>query len=119
MDSLSIERYDPGIYDFMLKLPGVNSKNVARIMNKGISLDDIIKLSKVCKRFLCITVFFALIIFFLQTEIIDIVDNKNDGETLWSVFHNSYRVSESSAHSKTLPKNRFGKPMKGKYYNRK
>ncbi|XP_077291121.1 DNA repair endonuclease XPF-like [Arctopsyche grandis] len=99
VDSLSIERYDPGIYDFMLKLPGVNSKNVARIMNKGISLNDIIKLSK--------------------TEIVDIVGNKNDGETLWSVFHNSYKVSESSGHSKNLPKNRFGKPMKGKYYNRK
>lgn len=35
------------VHDFVQKLPGVTSKNIARIMNKGISLDHLITLTKV------------------------------------------------------------------------
>lgn len=41
------EKYNSRIQDFMAKLPGMHSKNLRTLLNKGQSLDNLIKLSKV------------------------------------------------------------------------
>lgn len=41
------EKYNSHIQDFIAKLPGVHSKNLRVIMNKGRSLDHLITLSQV------------------------------------------------------------------------
>lgn len=46
-DDVSYERYNILVHDFVQKLPGVTSKNIARIMNKGVSLDHLLTLNKV------------------------------------------------------------------------
>lgn len=50
-DTVDIEyatdHYNTGIYDFLMKLPGINSKNIGRVMNCGGSLDQLIRMTKV------------------------------------------------------------------------
>ena len=41
------EKYNPHIQDLVAKLPGVHSKNLRSILNKGVSLNHLIKLTKV------------------------------------------------------------------------
>jgi len=44
-----IEKYNPRIQDFIAKLPGVHSKNLRVLLNKGQSLSHLIKLTKVSR----------------------------------------------------------------------
>jgi DNA excision repair protein ERCC-4 len=37
------EKFNPNIYDFLIKLPGINSKNIGRVMNKVKNLKELIK----------------------------------------------------------------------------
>lgn len=41
------EKYNTQIQDFIAKLPGVHSKNLHILLNKGESLDHLLKLSQV------------------------------------------------------------------------
>jgi DNA excision repair protein ERCC-4 len=41
------EKFNPNIYDFLIKLPGINSKNIGRVMNKVKNLKELIKLNEV------------------------------------------------------------------------
>ncbi|KAG8281888.1 DNA repair endonuclease XPF [Homalodisca vitripennis] len=45
-DDVHIEKYNTAIHDFVSKLPGVNTKNLVSLMNKGESLDHLMTLSK-------------------------------------------------------------------------
>lgn len=105
----------------MLKLPGVNSKNIDRLMNKGVSLDNLVNLPKVFidvfdNEILYGTFFYCHKMF--QEEIYDIIGNKSDGNALWNILHNAYKTSEQASQNKNIPRNRFGKPMRGKYFNK-
>ncbi len=42
----SADLYNPGPYDFLLKMPGVNTKNFRAITNNTVSLVDLVKLSQ-------------------------------------------------------------------------
>ncbi|KAJ2942618.1 hypothetical protein O0L34_g2084 [Tuta absoluta] len=66
-DDIQHERYNNQIYDLVQKLPGVSSKNIARLMNKGGSLDKLITLT--------------------QNELTAILENKNEAQTLYSILH--------------------------------
>jgi len=44
---IMVEKYNSHIQDFVAKLPGVHSKNLRILLNKGESLDHLIKLSQV------------------------------------------------------------------------
>lgn len=44
------EKYNSHIQDFISKLPGVHSKNLYTLLNKGQSLDHLIKLSQVSEQ---------------------------------------------------------------------
>lgn len=46
-EDMYYERYNTQVHDFVQKLPGVSSKNIARIMDRGISLDHLITLDQV------------------------------------------------------------------------
>jgi len=47
---IMVEKYNSHIQDFVAKLPGVHSKNLRILLNKGESLDHLIKLSQVSKQ---------------------------------------------------------------------
>lgn len=46
---MMVEKYNSHIQDFIAKLPGIHSKNLRILLNKGKSLDHLIKLSQVSK----------------------------------------------------------------------
>ncbi|KAH9635575.1 hypothetical protein HF086_003189 [Spodoptera exigua] len=66
-EDMHYERYNILVHDFVQKLPGVSSKNIARIMDRGISLDHLITLT--------------------QDELQAIIENKNEASTLYSILH--------------------------------
>ncbi|CAH2244781.1 jg25658, partial [Pararge aegeria aegeria] len=45
-DDMNYERYNILVHDFVQKLPGVTTKNITRLMNRGISLDHLISLTQ-------------------------------------------------------------------------
>jgi len=47
---IMVEKYNSHIQDFVAKLPGVHSKNLRILLNKGESLDHLIKLSQVSEQ---------------------------------------------------------------------
>uniref|UniRef100_T1HKQ6 DNA repair endonuclease XPF n=1 Tax=Rhodnius prolixus TaxID=13249 RepID=T1HKQ6_RHOPR len=63
-----LEKYNIEIQDFVSKLPGVNSKNVNYLLNKGKSLPHLLTLSK--------------------EEISEILGNNVNGELLFNSLHN-------------------------------
>nr|XP_037870438.1 DNA repair endonuclease XPF-like isoform X2 [Bombyx mori] len=92
-DDMNYERYNILVHDFVQKLPGVTSKNINRIMNKGISLDHLITLTK--------------------EELSDVVENKNEAETLYSILHVKARPMDAK-------EEKFGKKkFTGKLYRSK
>lgn len=46
-EDMNYERYNVQVHDFVRKLPGVTSKNLARVMNRGRSLDHLVTLDLV------------------------------------------------------------------------
>ncbi|XP_023935382.2 DNA repair endonuclease XPF isoform X2 [Bicyclus anynana] len=85
------ERYNILVHDFVQKLPGVTSKNITRLMNRGISLDHLITLT--------------------QEQLQEIIENKNEAETLYSILHVKAQPADSD--KKTFGKKKFtGKSYK-------
>ncbi|XP_020281902.1 DNA repair endonuclease XPF [Pseudomyrmex gracilis] len=64
---IMVEKYNSHIQDFVAKLPGVHSKNLRILLNKGQSLDHLIKLK--------------------QEELKEILGNTNDAEMLYKALH--------------------------------
>ncbi|XP_068632309.1 DNA repair endonuclease XPF isoform X2 [Battus philenor] len=95
-DDMCYERYNVLVHDFVQKLPGITTKNIARIMNRGKSLDHLITLSK--------------------DELIRILENKNEAEILHGILHYKQKP-ESSREDKPYGKKKFtGKLFKSKSY---
>ncbi|KAJ0175655.1 hypothetical protein K1T71_008814 [Dendrolimus kikuchii] len=94
-DDMNYERYNILVHDFVQKLPGVTSKNIARIMNKGKSLDYLITLSK--------------------SEILEIVENKNEADMLYSILHVKAEPVDVSKEEKPFAK----KKNTGKFFRNK
>lgn len=40
------EKYNPVMYDFLLRLPGINTRNVANVLKRGNSLKELLRLSE-------------------------------------------------------------------------
>ncbi|XP_041988580.1 DNA repair endonuclease XPF [Aricia agestis] len=94
-DDINYERYNVLVHDFVQKLPGITTKNITRIMSRGVSLDHLVTLSK--------------------EQLAEIIENKNEAEALYSILHVKSKPSESDKKGqKGLPfKKRFaGLPSK-------
>ncbi|CAJ1080668.1 DNA repair endonuclease XPF [Xyrichtys novacula] len=68
----SAELYNPGPYDFLLKMPGVNTKNYRAIIKNADSLADLAKLS--------------------QEKLAEILENANNAKMLYEFLHNNADV---------------------------
>ncbi|XP_045768468.1 DNA repair endonuclease XPF isoform X2 [Maniola jurtina] len=91
-DDMNYERYNILIHDFVQKLPGVTSKNITRLMNRGISLDHLITLT--------------------EEQLAELIENKNEAEALYSILHVKALPTESDK-TKSFGKKKFtGKPYK-------
>ncbi|CAO1410792.1 unnamed protein product [Diamesa serratosioi] len=75
------DKFNANIHDFLLKLPGINSKNINAVMRKGKSLKDLLKLTVV--------------------ELTELLGNTKDAKQLWEIFHNSHKpVAEEKTFGK-------------------
>ncbi|XP_075228902.1 DNA repair endonuclease XPF mei-9 [Lycorma delicatula] len=72
-DDYRLEKYNVGIQDFVRKLPGINTKNIISLLNKGQSLDHLITLS--------------------QDELNGILDNSLNAMLLYNALHQKTSVS--------------------------
>lgn len=116
-DDMNYERYNILVHDFVQKLPGVSSKNLARIMNKGLSMDNLITLSRVSlytlfKRVLThswpvIYCFDTKLKLFFQEELLNIIENKNEADMLFSILHVKAKPANTSKEEKPFAKRKF------------
>ncbi|CAB3223704.1 unnamed protein product [Arctia plantaginis] len=94
-DDMNYERYNILVHDFVQKLPGVTTKNLARIMNRGISLDHLITLP--------------------QEELQTMMENKHEADTLFSILHTKPKPIDSNKDEKHFGKKRLtGKLFRSK-----
>ncbi|XP_077359190.1 DNA repair endonuclease XPF [Festucalex cinctus] len=76
----STELYNAGPYDFLLKMPGVNAKNVRALVRNADSLADLAKLS--------------------QDKLAQILENANSAKLLYEFLHNVAEVQTPAQKSK-------------------
>ncbi|CAK9805296.1 DNA repair endonuclease XPF [Anthophora plagiata] len=74
-----VEKYNPRIQDFVAKLPGVTTKNLHILLNKGQSLDYLNKLTK--------------------EELTEMLKNKNEAQMLYSAFHDKCSLNEQKSNA--------------------
>ncbi|XP_014290214.1 DNA repair endonuclease XPF [Halyomorpha halys] len=71
-----LEKFNVGIQDLVSKLPGVNTKNLNSLLNKGKSLDHLITLTK--------------------EELIEILGSSLNGELLYNALHNNVKPASEA-----------------------
>lgn len=76
----SADLYNPGPYDFLLKMPGVNTKNYRALIKHADSLADVAKLS--------------------QNQLAEILGNANCAKSLYEFLHNVADVPAPAQKSK-------------------
>ncbi|KAL4715488.1 hypothetical protein ACJJTC_009114 [Scirpophaga incertulas] len=86
-EDMNYEIYNTIVHDFIQKLPGVTTKNISRILNRGVSLDHIIGLNK--------------------AELTDIVENKGEAETLFTILHMKAKPADTVKNEKLFGKRKF------------
>lgn len=82
------EKYNANIHDFVMKLPGINLKNIGNVMRHGKSLKEMLKMD--------------------ETQLKELVGNVKDAKALWISLHNSQKPKQED--SKQAGK--FKKPYK-------
>lgn len=76
------ERYNANIYDFVMKLPGISTKNVHVVMRHAKSLKDLLKLN-------------------LQ-QLADLLSNKKDAEQLYNSLHSTMKPKVDQAQKSSV-----------------
>lgn len=74
--ALDEDRFNPGVQNFLSKLPGVTNKNIYTLLHKGKSLDHVNAMSK--------------------DEISDLLQNTVEGEIVYNAFHKRFEPDESN-----------------------
>ncbi|XP_077981125.1 DNA repair endonuclease XPF-like [Glandiceps talaboti] len=86
------EKYTYGTYDFVTKLPGVNSKNYWMILNKVENLSELVTLS--------------------QEQLSHLLGNTNNGKALWEFLHTHHDKNKKTISAKDHGCTRVKKKMK-------
>jgi DNA excision repair protein ERCC-4 len=68
------DKYNTAVYDFLLKLPGITSKNIHSVMKKGKSLKNLVKLS--------------------ESELNEILGNSKDAKLLHDILHKVHKPTK-------------------------
>jgi DNA excision repair protein ERCC-4 len=72
--STATEKYNTRLYDFLLKLPGINSKNIHNVMRKGGNMKKLAKMT--------------------EEELLEVVGNVRDAKLLHDIFHLAHKPSK-------------------------
>jgi ERCC4-type nuclease len=68
------EKYNAPIHDFMMKLPGINLKNINSVMKKGKNLKEMLKMD--------------------ENQLKELVGNAKDAKALWNSLHNPQKPKQ-------------------------
>ncbi|KAL0276275.1 UNVERIFIED_CONTAM: hypothetical protein PYX00_003883 [Menopon gallinae] len=88
-DANDEDTFNPAVQNFLLKLPGVTSKNIYALLRQGKSLDHLKSLSK--------------------EEISAMVENSIEGEIIYNAFHKCYQPESQEIKTKSFPGSFRGK----------
>lgn len=97
-----LDRLNNGIYDFLLKLPGITTKNIVKLMSSVKNLKELIKLNKVClvarTEILQYPNDFDDITF--QEELVEILGSEANAKMFWEIIHIAHKPIEGEANEK-------------------
>ena len=98
IDDFNVEKYNPGVYDFVMKLPGVTSKNVFGILNRAENLADLLNFS--------------------QDELSEMLGSVQNSELLFSALHDRLsKVEQGRKRERPIESSR-GRGGKGLFKSR-
>ena len=97
VDDHNTDRFNPRMHDFVIKLPGVTSKNVYSILNRVNSLGELLACS--------------------QADLVDMLGSTSNAESLYQGLHTNTKPLESNSSSDThVTKNIGGSKMASKRF---
>lgn len=68
------EKYNASIHDFLLKLPGINLKNIDNVMRNGKNLKELLKMG--------------------EDQLLELLGNARDAKALSDIFHNPQKPKQ-------------------------
>jgi DNA excision repair protein ERCC-4 len=74
------DKYNTDVYDFLLKLPGINSKNIGGIMRNGKCLKNLVQMS--------------------EKQLSEMIGNSKDGKLLHESLHKSHKLNKNDGGEK-------------------
>lgn len=97
-----VDKLNTGIYDFLLKLPGITTRNVGKVMTKVTNMKELIKMNEVrCSLSIEIYLYDELFaILHSQTELAELLGSEANGKMLWEIFHKVHKPVEGEANEK-------------------
>ncbi|XP_063242959.1 DNA repair endonuclease XPF [Bacillus rossius redtenbacheri] len=96
-DNLAVsDKYNTAIHDFVSKLPGINSKNIRSVLNKGQSLDHLLSLT--------------------QEQLGALVNNSAEATSLFDALHKTHRPSADAA---VATRGGRGGKTRGRFFKRR
>ncbi|XP_062565744.1 DNA repair endonuclease XPF [Armigeres subalbatus] len=75
-----VDRTNPNIHDFLMKLPGINSKNIGRVMRKCKNLKELLKKS--------------------ENELEELLGGKLQAKMMWEILHVAHKPVQGDAGEK-------------------
>lgn len=89
IDKYNTDRFNPVIFDFVKKLPGVTTKNIYSLLNRVNSLNELLSCS--------------------LTDLEQIIGSASNAETLYQALHSPVKPLESEASgSASIPSKNVG-----------
>lgn len=75
-----VDRTNPNIHDFLIKLPGINSKNIGKVMRKCKNLKELLKKT--------------------EEELVELLGNKMQAKMMWEILHVAHKPVQGDAGEK-------------------
>lgn len=96
-----VDRLNPNIYDFLLKLPGITTRNIGKVMTKVKDLKELIKLNMVFIAF-CANILAHCLHFYvyLQEQLTELLGSEANAKMFWEIVHIAHKPVEADASDK-------------------
>lgn len=88
------EKYNTNIYDFLIRLPGISTKNVSMVLKTVKNLKQLSKMS--------------------EAELTKILGNSSDAKLLWNSFHSEFQKPKTD-NGKEKPQSKFKRGFGNKF----
>ncbi|CAD7087672.1 unnamed protein product [Hermetia illucens] len=75
-----IDKFNTNIFDFMIRLPGINSKNIGKVMRHGGSLKELLKKS--------------------EADLAELLDSQANAKLLWNILHVAHSPAPTEPNDK-------------------